>query len=912
MTQTRENLFIRFARISAARTERGRTDVKKQNRFRTIRIITAAAVIAALAVCLLWLSGCRKDEQPEQQTAAPTETVPLETLPSEPEPEPGILFFGENAPGYTLLCPAGCSLEFLNACEALRESANDGLPEGSASRVRMEYDDFGGTEYEILVGSTNRPESSAAVSGLKSGDFTVKTAGKKLVIAGADEAATEKAIEWFTEYFVNGRDATELPEDFCYIRSKAPTISGMSQENLYWDLSTDTPDIRITVSSPDGSAPELAGFTVDGKDAASRVNANRGTLTMSGISFESGMHTARVALKAADGSFGYEIFRFGTGECDSMNLYKGEIHAHTADSDGIGTPQEAYEYARDVAGLDFFAVTDHSNSYSEANYKSIHVPLADEYNAPGKFVAFCGYEETYNQATGYYGHLNTINTSVYAVRNERLDVYYKKMARATGAVVQFNHPGYTWGNFLEYGLYSEGFDKVVNLFEFKGSGYDNEWALCLAKGWHVSPMHNEDNHAGNWGTVNEAVGYVLSPSLTRQNIVEAMSENRTYTTTDQSLKIYFSVNGVWMGGRLDSPDEINVSVRLQTAKHLGTVSLIAEDNITVASIAAGNKRELDWNLTLTPEFDYYYVKVNGYGFAVTAPVWIENRNKINVTGMDRQLLSYDNNSDNDHRVSVSFKAEEAMTDVTVRFYRSGLAGFDISKTKSIKKITVGSLAAGETAEVFTDVAYVWNLPRITAVVSGAIGGKTYSDTLYLQLTPILFSEIAGSGNGYSFIEIYNATADAIDLSNYSVRLWPKSGAKADALAENTHALSGTLQPHSAAVLWLKTNDSLTLSDFNAKYGCFLEEGRDVFILPSAWTAPLTGGVQMDILRDTTVISRAQYNFGADRNDIADGKSVLFAYQRAYTLTAVKSKICQIPTPGVVETGLMPGLIEKAA
>jgi len=69
---------------------------------------------------------------------------------------------------------------------------------------------------------------------------------------------------------------------------------------------------------------------------------------------------------------------------------------------------------------------------------------------------------------------------------------------------------------------------------------------------------------------------------------------------------------------------------------------------------------------------------------------------------------------------------------------------------------------------------------------------------------------------------------------------------------------------------------------------------------------------MDILRDTTVISRAQYNFGADRNDIADGKSVLFTYQRAYTLTAVKSKICQIPTPGTIDTGLMPGLIEKAA
>jgi hypothetical protein len=36
------------------------------------------------------------------------------------------------------------------------------------------------------------------------------------------------------------------------------------------------------------------------------------------------------------------------------NVYFGQFHSHTSVSDGKGTPSEAYQYARDTAGLDFF------------------------------------------------------------------------------------------------------------------------------------------------------------------------------------------------------------------------------------------------------------------------------------------------------------------------------------------------------------------------------------------------------------------------------------------------------------------------------------------------------------------------------------------------------------------------------
>ena len=881
----------------------------KKNTFRNL--IKLMSLLAAVMIFVSLAVSCEKQGDVEITTAEATSGIPDETQEQIKIPD-GLVLIAAKATAYRLIRPADLSSnDVAGAITAFEDAVNRYMLLGSGKYMLAERDTTDPSNCEILVGATSRPESADAIEGLAEGDYTVRLAGYKLVIAGKGDEATAEALRWFTDCYIEFCEGLALPLDFNYVRSAAPTITGMSQEDFYWDLSTDSPEILIDVSCP-GGEPELIRFTVDGRDITNSVSFDGKTIRMAGVSFENGMHKAKIVLRAPGGQEGCEVFSFGTGECDTMNLYKGEVHAHTSDSDGIGTPAEAYEYARDVAKLDFFAVTDHSNSYPEADYKNVHVPLADSFNEPGKFAAICGYEETYNNSTGYYGHLNTINTPVYALRSENLAAYYKKMTKAEGAVVQFNHPGYSWGNFLEYGLYSEKSDSVVNLFEFKGSSYDNEWALCLAKGWHVSPMHNEDNHAGQWGTVNEAVGYVLAPSLTRQNIIEAMTMNRTYTTTDQSLQIYFSINDTWMGGRLDNPDELNVTVKLKTHKTLGTVQIIAEDNIVVASSNQGGRRELEWNLTLKPEFDYYYVKVNGSGFAVTAPVWIENRDAINIEGLTRELVAYNNGTDKDHKVTASFKAEKAMTDVTVKFYVSALSGFDITTAKCVGEEKIGAMPAGQTRTSSVTVAYSQSTPRVTAVVTGTADGGTYSDTRYLQLTPLLFSEITGSANGWSYVEIYNATADTIDLSGYSIRIWPKAGAKSDALAEKTLSLSGKLAGHTAVVVWLNTETGRTVADFNAKFGSSLVEGQGIINLTSTWGAPLTRGVQIDILNGTKVISRAQYNFGTDSADVAECRSVVFTYRSEYTLTAEKKKVQQTPTPGSIDETLMPALILKAS
>jgi hypothetical protein len=48
-----------------------------------------------------------------------------------------------------------------------------------------------------------------------------------------------------------------------------------------------------------------------------------------------------------------------------VNVYFGNLHAHTSYSDGTGTPEEAYAYARNIGKLDYIALTEHNHELAE-------------------------------------------------------------------------------------------------------------------------------------------------------------------------------------------------------------------------------------------------------------------------------------------------------------------------------------------------------------------------------------------------------------------------------------------------------------------------------------------------------------------------------------------------------------------
>ena len=425
-----------------------------------------------------------------------------------------------------------------------------------------------------------------------------------------------------------------------------------------------TPGATLALSCPVSGA--AINYTVNGGEAMvyggpltldnSLFIGEPATLTISAWAEKEGCITGEVA------EYSYTVAVSG-GE----KVYFGMVHSHTSNSDGTGTLAEAYRYARYTAGLDFFAVTDHSNSFDEtgassdnpatidlgtyntgsAKWQAGTAAAADAY-AEGEFVSFYGYEMTWS---GGPGHMNTFNTGGFVSRNNSalnsksgdagLRAYYELLRRNPESVSMFNHPGTTFGNFSNFGYFDPVTDQRVTLVEvgngegaIGSGGYFpsyGQYTLALDKGWHVAPANNQDNHMGKWGNSNTARTAIWTNDLTLGGVYQALRDMRVYSTEVADLEIVYKVNGQPLGSILDvvpGTASFTASIVNPTAGNIvKSVCLVTNGGAEIAR-ETPNTQNYDYNRTVAnPAAGYYYLKAvistpAGDRIAVTAPVWL--------------------------------------------------------------------------------------------------------------------------------------------------------------------------------------------------------------------------------------------------------------------------------------------------
>ena len=336
------------------------------------------------------------------------------------------------------------------------------------------------------------------------------------------------------------------------------------------------------------------------------------------------------------------------------DFYFGQLHAHTDISDGQGTVEEAFAYAKQTENLDFFAVTDHSNAFDNGEQGSLTTDgslISQEWAAgkaaaasvtDGSFVGIFGYEMTWPEDKAI-GHINTFGTPGWQTRDQegmkKLSGYLDALAAVPDSVSQFNHPGTVYGDFKKFSGYTPQYDARVHLLEVGGEGGFTAYGAftkALDAGWHLAPSNNQNNHNGNWGNENQARTVVLAQTLTEEAIYDAIRNYRVYATEDGDLRILYHLNNRIMGSEIAQTETLTATILVEdgSGDSIGRIEVITNGGQVAASTTLSDSHG-ECSLNLAGDGSYYYLRVlrNEKIVAVTAPVWVETYEDLGIADL---------------------------------------------------------------------------------------------------------------------------------------------------------------------------------------------------------------------------------------------------------------------------------------
>ena len=676
---------------------------------------------------------------------------------------------------------------------------------------------MGGTDVEVLDGFTTG-KGRVHITVFDTDIEEAAKAGSKMTLTFAFKDV--KGNEARASYTVNILDE--------------PVISNVTPAQGAQTGTEKKPVISAEIANA-GEAPTVT-MTVNNETVNASYADGKVTYTPA-AALADGRVTVTVTVKRADGKEASKTWSFTIGEA-TFQRYFGQLHSHTQYSDGAGSLESALSYVKnlpDTANVDFVAFTDHSNYFdstsaanpegalydmslasasSQQTWKSYKDAVA-AFNAEnaGSMVAIAGFEMTWS---GGPGHINTFNTPGIVSRNNStlnnktkdagMQAYYKLLSQSEGAnaLSQFNHPGTTFGNFIDFGYWDAVIDTRMYMVEVgngegqigAGGYYPSyeQYIMALDKGWHVAPTNNQDNHKGRWGNANDARDVVLTDDFTEDGIYEAIRNRRMYATEDKNLELDYTVNGNMMGSIIDVPEKLSFEVSFNDPDRtdsIAKVELVANSGKVAytwdnaADLAKGSV-----SVTLDPEYTYYFVRVTeGDGdLAVTAPVWVGESLKLGISKAE---------------CGTSTPVTDEELTITTTFFNSEAKPATIkSITYTIGNETIGTvtdaiaLAASSTQDVefkYTPTKARVMTVKITAVIEQ--DGKEYTFTKDVTLDVLDAGKLVYIG---------------IDASHYNEYV---AGNYKDSMGNFGELAAG----YSVRTVMLKTSEELIAACGNAKF-----------------------------------------------------------------------------------------------
>ena len=296
--------------------------------------------------------------------------------------------------------------------------------------------------------------------------------------------------------------------------------------------------------------------------------------------------------------------------------YWGDIHIHTKLShDAQGT--KPYEYAREVSGLDFAAVTDHCDSLGEEGYRQV-LEWAREAYVPGEFVTLLADERNPKHLTGDHNIYFRDEQHFLACAAMPGNPLYSNpdsgnqfQASLDPSVVMLvpHHTGIAWRNLAGgtpptsavdiTACDDQGLRHVMEIYSHHGQSesWNPQHVLSYElnrmrrperrsnvsapgpyyaqdywiMGRRLGVIGSSDEHTAQAGRRHGGIAAVWANELTREAIFDALHDRQCYATTGERILVDFSIDGITMGCSAKVPKGKTVKVNLRV---WGTATLV--------------------------------------------------------------------------------------------------------------------------------------------------------------------------------------------------------------------------------------------------------------------------------------------------------------------------------------------------
>ena len=350
-------------------------------------------------------------------------------------------------------------------------------------------------------------------------------------------------------------------------------------------------------------------------------------------------------------------------ESSALDVYFGDVHAHTMLSDGLKTPMEFFRHARDVALIDFAAVADHNHAEASRLEGPFVARMTDEayaktqkaceaMNEPGRFVTIQGFEQ--NSIQGHPGHRNVYFRDVCPglFRGRTLDDLYAYLKGHRALVVPHHH--LIWGGRPHLG--NPEYERIIEMYsmhcssEFRGTPI-NDGATTpskresgvsareiLDRGHRVGFIAASDNHNGAPGLsarpsrftnipFQGGLAAVFAAELTREAVFDAMYERRCYATTGARVYLDFRLDGRMMGSELKVKRGAAVEYKIVVSgtDRIAKIELIQADREGVVWTYDGNRVVRLRGELVFDKSTWTYVRVtqSDRQTAWSSPIWVD-------------------------------------------------------------------------------------------------------------------------------------------------------------------------------------------------------------------------------------------------------------------------------------------------